>query len=198
LLTDQKVRIELIQEGDQAAEKLQKALEALEESKGIAPDDKSLAAIRDNLQELRSAEATVASHRIPIGWETAPWHQTTWKECTISNLLSSACAANIWNVITWAFYVFLGGVLVGLGGPFWFDTFTRLSGLVRRVRNPQTPVQQAKEGATGKEGGTRLAAPEPLNLPQVFEEAARAALTAHLGGRPVLGADGSVIREEQP
>ncbi|CAA0099044.1 Uncharacterised protein [Halioglobus japonicus] len=193
LLTDQKVRVELIQRGDQIGQQAQSALIAFEAGKISADDKENLAAIRAGLQDSLNAKSTIASHGIPIGWETAPWKQEHWVECVRVTWLQWTCGTNVFSSLKWFFYVLLGGLLVGLGSPFWFDTFSRLSGLVRRVRNPQTPVQQAKEVATGKEA----AIAESLDLPAVFEEAARVALTAHLSGRPILDTDGSVIRDKQ-
>ena len=44
--------------------------------------------------------------------------------------------------------VLLAGVLIGLGGPFWYDTYRKLGALAGMAKGFQTTVQGSKE-ATG-------------------------------------------------
>ena len=91
-------------------------------------------------------------------------------------------------VIGWALSVLLAGLLVGLGGPFWFNVFRKLGALAGMVRGMQTPVQKQKEmeeaaAAAGGEGNV---------ITRVFRQAAKADALAEPGGRALLTPDGRI------
>ena len=101
----------------------------------------------------------------PIGWTTA--------KCTAT---FTNCAE--WSWRTWAaastfMWLIIGGFLVGLGGPFWYDMVNSLSSILTlatgakkvadsmntkppgqevdaNVLQPQTPVEHFKAGAAGR------------------------------------------------
>ena len=99
-------------------------------------------------------------------------------------------------LLKWFLAVLLAGLLIGLGGPFWFDTFRKLSALTSIVRGLQTPVQKAKE-----QGLTPRAKPEekPEEKPKVveiFETATKARALSRVGGRVLLRPDGNIDKGE--
>jgi hypothetical protein len=86
----------------------------------------------------------------------------------------------------------LAGLLIGLGGPFWFDTFRKLSALTGIFRGFQTPVQQAKEQERMRrtESGDE---PKPeTKIVAIFETAAKARALSDLRGRALLTPEGKI------
>ena len=46
---------------------------------------------------------------------------------------------------SWAFGVLLAGLLIGLGGPFWYDIYKRLSGVAQMARSLGTAVSRQQQ-----------------------------------------------------
>lgn len=80
---------------------------------------------------------------MPFGWEHAPWKAAAWP---LAKWHESA-----WLLMQWGSAVLLTGLLIGLGGPFWFDTFRKLSaltGVTRSIREPprKIPDKEKRDG----------------------------------------------------
>ena len=80
------------------------------ESKGV-PD-------KSQLEELKPLLLDIERNALPIGWHTAPWNQAHWKTSHPTV-----------ELLKWVLSLSLSGLLIGLGGPFWFDTYRKLGAL---------------------------------------------------------------------
>ena len=97
---------------------------------------------------------------LPIGWAYYPYcldAETKDLQCKpITEMLAGYVKAgeeaslwdratepfkqDFWAAATWLFGILLTGVLIGLGGPFWFDVAVRLS-QVRQALTGKAPIQ---------------------------------------------------------
>ena len=100
--------------------------------------------------------------------------------------------------IKWIVTVLISGLLIGLGGPFWFDMYTRLAkvlGLAKAVTNilPKRPEGQVGQGVetsgepkhddkTGQENETPVDAFKRVS-----------ASVVPTGSRAILGPDGEPL-----
>jgi len=160
LLTNQDVRTAWIAQGkkvgQQAGQQQQRLETVLAElkAKGEASAQEVQQAIAHNTEVLQATAASLESSGIPMGWARAPWHGTEWS--------TAGLPYRAWLVMQWLAAVLLAGLLIGLGGPFWFDTFMKLSSLTAILRGRQTPVQKAKEPS---------GAPADVDLTEIFATA---------------------------
>ena len=90
-----------------------KALESWMQNHAGKPDQENA-----GLEELKPLLLDIERNALPIGWHTAPWNQHQWQ--TNSHTL---------ELLKWVLSLSLSGLLIGLGGPFWFDTYRKLGAL---------------------------------------------------------------------
>ncbi len=166
-LQDKSVRSAMIDAGDAVAEELQSQLATLEQVRGARPSDDAQPAdssedlekvLADHRQKLESELARLGSAGVPMGWDASPLTAAAWTE-----------GGPWWSGVLRGFSVALGGVLIGLGGPFWYDTFRKLGLLTTAARGMRTTVQGAKE-ATAEPA----AEPAPSRVLEVFRTASQA------------------------
>jgi hypothetical protein len=187
LVTNKDLRDSWIKEGEQVAAQLnerQAELDRLLKQTQTEPDgEKQLMAITQNIEQIRNMVHAQSDKGIPIGWKFAPWKSTTWEDTGI--------LAGLWLRFKWLIGVLLAGLLIGLGGPFWFDTFKKLSAVTGLARGLQSKVQKAKEpGQTVAETGV-----VDSELVEIFQTAAIAHAIGVTGGRALLTPDGNIDKE---
>ena len=76
--------------------------------------------------------------------------------------------ASVGSLLVWGFWVFVTGLLIGLGGPFWFDFYTNFSrrvGLIRQLRGGTAPPKDPS--ATAGQKGDETA---PLDIKTLTED----------------------------
>jgi hypothetical protein len=160
LLLDKNVRDALIAQGDAAGELVrdtEKRKAAL-----VASTDVSQQELEKNIDELKALRRSLESSGIPIGWGSTPWNLPDWQE------KAPAWPQAVAPLAGWTLSVLLAGLLIGLGGPFWFDVFSKLGALAGAVQGMQSTVQKAKEQPAANLQ-TRTA-----TMIRVFTEAAKA------------------------
>jgi len=180
-----------------AAENMQRALAALEQAqRDDAPADE-VAAVRAGMEDVRRQIASLQEES-GVGLSSAE------AACGFSGGFGVELRGRTWplpyivveckpgkdsaEITAWAFSVLLAGLLIGLGGPFWFDVFNKLSGLVGIVRRFEGAARQVPPPPEAVAAGER-AHPSV----RVFTEAAEAkALESR--PRPLLNDDGSLDR----
>jgi hypothetical protein len=194
LLTDPTVRVQLVQDGDRAAAALDQSLADLRLALQLDDDDDNVEQLRAQVANVLTARGTMEAYAIPIGWQTAPWWHRAWGTCAAKTVFG-ICAADILPAVRWVLFVALGGLLVGLGGPFWFDTFRKLAALMAVVRYPQSPAQQSKEAEDRQAGAAPLSAAAPddfeRRVTEIFTRTAQAYASLGAAGRPVSASHGS-------
>lgn len=155
---------------------------------------------------------------IPIGYDFAPWEQAN-RECknkcekdsvkdtgkVCEKDCKKKCEEKCENekysrlpteiYVRWFVSVLLGGFLIGLGGPFWFNVFQKFTAFSSIARRMQSAVQKPKEQATIPVTGTGQA-PEESDPVKIFETAAMAKAFEReesIPPRPLLDTNGNVI-----
>lgn len=213
-LGNKDVRQVMIERGDDVAKKLeerQAELKRLLETNSTAQKE-NLEKIEKNIKELRETANVLSQTGIPIGWDTAPWNSKAWKDYkkTKDTLVLQAkatmgmkvktylvyWAGDTWLLLKWVLAVLLAGLLIGLGGPFWFDTFRKLSALTGIIRGLQTPVQKAKEQDLKPRTKPEEKPDQKPKVVAIFETAAKACALSEVKGRALLTPDGKIDKGE--
>lgn len=179
LLLDKDLRVALIDRGDEVGEQALAAEQRLAKiAENTEPAEFDKAQFDKDVEEIKSIVGSLTGSGLPIGWSSAPWNAKAW------------AGHNAWMqafiVAGWALSVLLAGLLVGLGGPFWFNVFKKLGALAGSVRGAQTPVQKQKEGEQAP------ADDDNKTITRVFTQAAMADALADPAGRALLTPDGRV------
>ncbi len=100
--------------------------------------------------------------------------------------------AKAWLLFLWVGSVLLTGLLIGLGGPFWFNTFRKLSALTGIVRGFQTPVQKEKEQEQAPRAKPEEKPDRTPKVVEIFETAAEARALSYVRGRSLLTPEGNI------
>jgi hypothetical protein len=109
----------------------------------IAARDRAIAAMNEARQALVSAG-------VPVGWDDQRLAQAGFFEDKTFGLPWPDFSKPSWFRTT--LWLLLGGLLVGLGGPFWYDAVKSLSSL-RTVLGGAKGLAIAAEGSEEKAGG---------------------------------------------
>ena len=155
-------------------------------------NDENLQIIQRELQRSKELMGKLASTGLPIGWNFYPHCPTSTPQEGVAPhdtdcgpVIALAKEADIkadstlaWIYTTlkldflgflqWLFVVIVTGMLIGLGGPFWFDVARRLAGIRQQISpgrdDRETTEQAPKTGARREELIKNLAAKaEPVN-----------------------------------
>lgn len=164
-----------------AEQKLQATLKALEAVDG---DDEATAKLTGDLeQQIADLQGVIqqdkATALMPVGMAYYP-------HCRFSAEHSSGenCPDSFWRLelLGWVFNALLAGVLIGLGGPFWYGVFTSLSQLtqalkafgVRKGGNPEMLSDSAQNaGVMAKQDATTSGEATPRATAGASSAAAR-------------------------
>jgi hypothetical protein len=137
-LADKGVRQVMIDKGDAVAAELQRMEDRISTraTAGNESDTDIKKELLAKAEGIQSSLDDLKASGVPIGWETAPWHSKAFLK--VDNYFSKLTI-----LVGWFLSVLLGGLLVGLGGPFWYDTFRKLSSLASvSVRGQQDKKPQ--------------------------------------------------------
>lgn len=148
-LSDNDVRQAMIEKGDavsiamlEAEKKLEETRSGKAEGEAVNPD-----VIKAELENIAQSIKSLEAVGIPIGWDKAVWKTASYRKA--DNNYSKSII-----ILGWIFSVLLGGVLVGLGGPFWYNIFRKL-GLMAGIPTPnQPPVQPDAPGQAQNAGSS--------------------------------------------
>ncbi len=109
--------------------------------------EEPLRRLEASTSELRAEAKHLQAYDLPIGFAEFPYSRDTWADKTTRD----------W--IGWAVNVMLAGILIGLGGPFWFKVYTNLSQILPAI------------GALG--GGSKELVSQPASDAPAIHEAER-------------------------
>lgn len=168
-LTDQQLTARMLEHGDAITKRHAEQQQATAGAATTTSDTEK--AFDATLEKLRADIDSSTAIGLPFGSHFFPY-------CAEPDTdpLCHAGAAEILTYVRWAASVLLAGVLIGLGGPFWFNAFTSLSAMVQSIRGP------AKESEKGGSAAAEPAAPAtPTDI------AAAAAQHLRNGTPPVRG-----------
>jgi hypothetical protein len=136
-----------------------------------ATDDESAAlAARDKaMQDAKDAKRDLQDVGVPIGWTQQRLTAAGFSQASVLGIRIPYPSET--NSMPTALWLIVGGLLVGLGGPFWYDLIKSLSGIRAfgtattgqadggtptapgvepESPQPQTPVEHFKIGAAGR------------------------------------------------
>lgn len=193
-LVNREVRQAMIKQGETVAANLQKQETALQQFIKTRGEEevKNLEEIEKNIQELNQTVQTLSSIGIPIGWSTVIWKRPVWAEKKDIDSPTLRSLAYAWLLLLWTGSVLLTGFLIGLGGPFWFNTFRKLSALTGMVRGFQTPVQKEKEQELEPRAKPGEESDQKPKVVAIFETAAKARALSDVRGRVLLTPEGNI------
>jgi hypothetical protein len=125
-------------------------------------------ALDDKVEALNRQIAESSALGLPIGAAYYPWCLDETKQPTCEaplswNALSNLKGGDISSLRRfgrWFLAVLLAGVLIGLGGPFWFDAFSNLAAFVRLLG----AEKETKKSDSARSDG--LAPQAPVGVPQ--------------------------------
>lgn len=193
-LENKEIRQTMVEQGNEVAKKLEEQGKAIEGFMKIGGegDRANLEKIKENMQEINNTVKTMSSAGIPIGWDTAIWKKPVWQENKREKSDGLRYARYAWLLFLWAGSVLLTGLLIGLGGPFWFNTFRKLSALSDIIRGFQTPVQKEKEAEKLTRTKPEKEPEKQPKVVEIFEVAAKACALSDIRGRALLTPEGNI------
>jgi hypothetical protein len=199
LIQNPEVQTRLIEQADEAHKENDAAvarLDALKKSLAELPPDDALANLQTQLDDVdhdgRTAIGELNETGLAIGWKYFPYcrdgavdpacpEPRTWQSTVLS-----------FNFVSWFLMTILAGVLIGLGGPFWFKVFTGLSQVFEVLRS----LGAAKSAETNQPKPDKIPAAEDSAKPKDVLDAFKVAVAVNLKstvtprGRVLLGPSG--------
>lgn len=131
-LQDPALRYKIIAQGEAVAQAAQDATLSLEAELAKA-DGAALSEVNNSIGEITKQIKELEAQSIPLSVEHSPLYG---KELS---------GRPFW---IWLLSVTLGGFLIGLGGPFWFDSFRKVSALTSIARQFISPAKQTPGALT--------------------------------------------------
>ncbi|MEQ8654257.1 MAG: hypothetical protein RIC87_17450 [Kiloniellales bacterium] len=133
LFNNPDIRTALIENANEASQGNSKVLakieSALNDPKNTLPPA-DLEELKADIQTVKEQFGTLAAKGIPLGYGYFPY---------CANKAARNCNPAVevdWeHYVFWAFFTALAGILIGLGGPFWFRVFSSLSQVFQVLRS---------------------------------------------------------------
>ena len=196
LAQSEESRQALIKQGDEIAERL--TIQLQEEAQAMAKQDQ-----RDPEQIIERVSTsmergmeTLKKTQLPIGWKHSPWYEELERmkgsQWAIDDWFAWI-SSNFFTFLGWFFSVFLAGVLVGLGGPFWFDTYKKLSVISSVAKSFQSQVKHEEQAQVNS--GQQDAVPRAKRFVDIFNTSREANNFAKVTGRRALSNDGTPLKQ---
>lgn len=183
LLQNEQSRAVLVEQGQKLSQEWQAKIHSEIQTRGVEDPEalvkEAESAFQQGVQSLQKAQ-------LQIGWQYAPWRvaQKSFWQWAQEDFI---------NCLQWFFSVFFAGVLVGLGGPFWFDTYRKLSAIGALTRVFQSQVKsQASAPQTAQQTTDTSRASLFAN---VFNTSHQASQLTSGHGRVALSLDGEIIKQ---
>lgn len=222
-LTNHKAREQIVAQHVQIENDAYYAQELLEALKASKSSENAKATETDVNEEIQQMEArlkgmmekiaTLQSDGLPLGYDLFPGcvgqiktSSAADKRCNIKGVTGYAGVwAGIWynlkndtgGMLSWFASVLLGGVLVGLGAPFWFNVSRGLSSALQLLKALRgTASSNSGDGANIAERSPSFPAsigesPPPRTPVEAFSTAIAAA-PRNSGARLLLASDGTI------
>lgn len=167
---------------DIAAAKLELVVEAIQDEATNELNEEAIASIKDDIDALHNDIKEIESIGLPIGWRYFPYcRKPVANQPPDVEWVDPRCdPAEIeqqgrFHYGRWAVFTLLAGILIGLGGPFWYRVYTSLSQLFQLLRAFGIGRTEQAEKAEGKaEGSNPAASIAPESVIDAFEKSARA------------------------
>lgn len=155
-------------------------LRKVAEADQAAAVEQELGELKARANDLKTAIAGAKQLGLPIGWgKDGMFDESTLKQFLKKDKLDREKIGCYWAL--WAVTTVLTGLLIGLGGPFWFDLVQRLT-VVGQLAGALAKQQPASESADGSD--TAAAGQDPKAAFKAVIDAQRVILGAD---KPVSG-----------
>ena len=152
---------------------------------------------QDWTEAIGKVDATVKQYAdlgVPLGWTDeriarANMSQWAWtckdpnkKDGEGVESLWKDCGKNQWRREIWVqvpkapavwFYLFLGGLLVGLGAPFWYNAVTGLTSIRNAARGTTSADAQTRAGVAVAAAASTIQPATPVDVFRVSQAAQR-------------------------
>lgn len=177
-----------------------------------ALDDETLATLREGVQSWRNQAEAAKAIGLPIGWRYYPGCVPAPEDDdpkTPPPKAAPGCAGfaetstvdiigkDLMAALRWAAMTLVAGVLIGLGGPFWYKAFSSLSQVMQLVRALGVGGRKADNaGETPKTPPPADASATPKDIQDAFRTAAAVHARETVGtssARAVLGPRGEYL-----
>ncbi|MCP5086892.1 MAG: hypothetical protein GY952_08845 [Rhodobacteraceae bacterium] len=100
------------------------------------PEDagKAIEAIQKDIKDIKAGfNGLKDAYKLPIGWSEYPYNGELWE--TEPKTWCDYFSVSDWGLLLrWFFNTLAAGLLIGLGGPFWYRMFTSLSQVTQLIR----------------------------------------------------------------
>ena len=155
----------VVEENQQAAQKL---LEVAEKAKAGKLDEDQITKIEEASTAIQKKVQSLESAELPIGYAYFPY---------CGNSTDQSCKdTDISHYFRWFFMCLLSGMLIGLGGPFWYRVFSVFSQIVQMMR--ALGIGRKPEEKDKGEVST-IPAPEDSAKPKSVIDAFKVAASVH-------------------
>ncbi len=188
LIEDPDLRIELIKQADETIDANQEATRDLEvlmrQIKDEKLEDGQVIKIKEAIKAINTRVDTLQSRGFPIGFEYFPYCPDAKQDSTCeridgvkasdnqSFLIFDTSYTEIGAWVRWLVMCFIAGLLIGLGGPFWYQVFLKLSQLMQVAR---ALGFGGKDKGAEQEQDDAKSVPEDSVKPKSVEDAFRTA-----------------------
>lgn len=191
LMEDPDLRAGLIEQADQIAQENREAMKNLQDvaaqaKAGTLQGEQLSKAIEDASDAVSQKLKSLESAELPIGFSYFPHHclpgvsgrELTTDEEAICNEIKGLKWEQAPSVIEWFILCVISGVLIGLGGPFWYQVFSRLSQIVQIARALGIrPKKEDKEASAADAPVDPQDTAKPKNVKDAFTVAAKVSLS---------------------
>lgn len=158
---------------------------AEQQQKNLHSGDESIKEFAASLNSLRESYQGMEKMQLPIGWsrsslqffetEAAKWvckHEPDNVALHPYDKCKDSLGEKIlfWTVssIVWVITTLITSLLIGLGGPFWFDVVKRISAFRSLLSSTATDKNQTQEHSSGNDKASQK------DLVKIFEETVKA------------------------
>lgn len=201
ILEDPDLRASLIASAEEAKAANDEALASLEAVSSWQKVNGDQAKIlREQVEGLSARVEQLQADRLPIGWSYFPRCEGSQDPaCTATCAFDCPSLCYLWKLVRWLALTVAAGILIGLGGPFWFRVFTSLSQIAQVLRavgvgrSPDAAKPEEVASADAQKSAT------PHDVVDAFRTAAAVSSrsTSTTGATPapmLLGPDGQTLR----
>jgi hypothetical protein len=153
-LRDPVLRQKIIAQGEAVAGELEKTKQSLQ-AELATTDPATLDQLTAGAQQISEQIKKLDEHSIPLSLEGSPLYGKQLR------------GGDFWR---WFLSVTLGGFLIGLGGPFWFDSFRKVSALTTIARRFVNPAKQTSDAAAQPSADAANAQAQSTSTGQTISE----------------------------
>ena len=139
---EKKGAIDTAESGKKSADEINRLKAELQQIPDKISESPEITAIQKSIQEAKNQVVGLRNIGVPIGWDYYPnckdiISENEEKDCKgFWACILTTFISDFPGFMAWVLRVFVTGILIGLGAPFWFDVAKRLSQIRTGLKNP--------------------------------------------------------------